>query len=168
MSSKCLDFLDEIFCINSPLMRKKRRCAATAETILRTVWYTLGPATDTGAHSLPQPVPLIHSVPQTLPPPTHSNPCTHTPAWTNQTFGGQLIHSHLHNEAFVTHCPILPKEYTATAHRAHCSTQTRSQEIQASTQNVRFNFPSTYIRPLKHKRGVSERAFNNADNPVRH
>lgn len=93
---------------------------------------------------------------------------THTPAWTNQTFGGQLIHSHLHNEAFVTHCPILPKEHTATAHRAHCSTRTRSQEIRASTQNVRFNFPSTSIRALKHKRGggVSERAFNNADNPV--
>lgn len=78
---------------------------------------------------------------------------THTPAWTNQTFGGQLIHSHLHNEAFVTHCPILPKEHTATAHRAHCSTQTRSQEIRASTQNVSFNFPSTSIRALKHKRG---------------
>lgn len=70
----------------------------------------------TGAHSLP------HCPAPSPPPPnthTHTQACLPTcmPAWTNQTFRGQLIHNHLHNEAFVTPCAIPPKEYEATAQK---------------------------------------------------
>lgn len=73
--------------------------------------------------------------------PSATHTYIHTPAWTNQTFQGQLIHSYLHNGAFVSHCLTLPSAYTAMARRAYCRTL---------TLNV-FNFhpPTSDLRNTK-------------------
>lgn len=62
--------------------------------------------------------PPLNSVPHALPP---LHPSTHTPAWTTQTFGGQLRHSCLHNGAFVTpsSTPVSTSKQWHTEERRH-------------------------------------------------
>lgn len=110
-----------------------------------------GPVTHTGAHSLPQPVSLYLLCPKLCHrPPTATRTHMRAPVWTNQTFGGHLIHSHLHNEAFVTRCPILPKANTAMAQRAHCGTPSVFATDNCCCSSFAFEWHNTLLK-TQHK-----------------